>query len=44
METMGGKCGYLATMAAIAGGADSAYIFEDNFTLTDLKVFSSYIL
>lgn len=38
VETMGGKCGYLATMAAIAGGADSAYTFEDKFTLADLKV------
>lgn len=37
VETMGGKCGYLATMAAIAGGANAAYIFEDNFTLKDLK-------
>ena len=36
---MGGKCGYLATMAAIAGGANAAYIFEDHFTMVDLKVF-----
>lgn len=35
---MGGKCGYLATMAAIAGGANAAYIFEDSFTMVDLKV------
>eukprot|EP00111_Clytia_hemisphaerica_P003406 TCONS_00009726-protein len=37
VETMGGKCGYLATMAAIAGGANAAYIFEDHFTMVDLK-------
>jgi len=38
VETMGGKCGYLATMAGIAGGANAAYIFEDQFTIVDLKV------
>lgn len=37
VETMGGKCGYLATMAGIAAGADSAYIFEEAFNLGDLK-------
>jgi len=29
IETMGGYCGYLATLAGLAGGADSAYIFEE---------------
>ncbi len=29
VETMGGYCGYLATMAGLAGGADAAYIFEE---------------
>lgn len=38
METMGGYCGYLATMAGLAGGADAAYIFEENITITDLRV------
>jgi 6-phosphofructokinase 1 len=28
IETMGGYCGYLATISAIASGADNAYIFE----------------
>lgn len=37
VETMGGKCGYLATMAGIAAGGDSAYITEEPFTLADLK-------
>lgn len=39
VETMGGYCGYLATMSALAGGADAAYIFEENFTVEDLQVF-----
>ncbi len=30
IETMGGYCGYLATIAGLAGGADAAYIFEGN--------------
>ena len=37
VETMGGKCGYLATMAGIAAAADSAYILEEKITLTGLK-------
>ena len=37
IETMGGYCGYLATMAGLAGGADAAYIFEEPFGVTDLK-------
>lgn len=36
IETMGGYCGYLATLAGLAGGADAAYIFEEQFTITDL--------
>uniref|UniRef100_A0A674IXC9 ATP-dependent 6-phosphofructokinase n=1 Tax=Terrapene triunguis TaxID=2587831 RepID=A0A674IXC9_9SAUR len=38
IETMGGYCGYLATMAGLASGADAAYIFEDPFTIRDLQV------
>ena len=38
IETMGGYCGYLATMAGLAGGADAAYIFEENFTIADIQV------
>ncbi|VDM95049.1 unnamed protein product [Thelazia callipaeda] len=44
IETMGGFCGYLATVAALASGADSAYIFEEKFDvhdiLDDVKVIS----
>jgi len=36
VETMGGYCGYLATMAGLAGGADAAYIFEEEFGIKDL--------
>lgn len=36
IETMGGYCGYLATLAGLAGGADAAYIFEEQFTIRDL--------
>jgi len=38
IETMGGNCGYLATMSALAGGADAAYIHEEPFTIQDLQV------
>lgn len=35
---MGGYCGYLATMAGLAAGADAAYIFEEKFCIKDLEV------
>ncbi|NXX98685.1 PFKAM protein, partial [Centropus bengalensis] len=38
IETMGGFCGYLATMAGLAAGADAAYIYEDPFNIRDLQV------
>lgn len=38
VETMGGYCGYLATMAGLAAGADAAYIFEEKFAIKDLEV------
>uniref|UniRef100_A0A8C6Q0I9 6-phosphofructokinase n=1 Tax=Nothobranchius furzeri TaxID=105023 RepID=A0A8C6Q0I9_NOTFU len=38
VETMGGYCGYLATMAGLAAGADAAYIFEEKITIRDLEV------
>lgn len=38
---MGGYCGYLATMAGMAAGADAAYIFEDKFNIKDLEVSQS---
>ena len=36
VETMGAYCGYLATMAGLAGGADAAYIHEEAFGIKDL--------
>ena len=44
VETMGGYCGYLATMAALAGGADAAYIFEEKFTIADIQRDASYLV
>lgn len=38
IETMGGYCGYLATLSALATGADNAYIFEEKFTVRDMMV------
>lgn len=38
VETMGGFCGYLATMAGLASGADAAYIYEEPFNIHDLQV------
>ncbi|KAF6779917.1 hypothetical protein AHF37_00478 [Paragonimus kellicotti] len=37
VETMGGYCGYLATMCGLAGGADAAYIYEEPFKIDDLR-------
>ncbi|KAG8000432.1 ATP-dependent 6-phosphofructokinase, partial [Nibea albiflora] len=37
VETMGGYCGYLATITGISVGADAAYIFEDPINIHDLK-------
>lgn len=44
IETMGGYCGYLATMSALAGGADAAYIFEEPFGIKDLQVLTCIFL
>ena len=38
VETMGGYCGYLATLAGLSGGADAAYIYEEDVTIQDLQV------
>ncbi|XP_033994990.1 phosphofructokinase, muscle b isoform X1 [Trematomus bernacchii] len=38
VETMGGHCGYLATMAGLASGADFAYIYEEKFNIHDLEL------
>lgn len=36
IETMGGYCGYLASMAGLAGGSDAAYVHEEKFGIKDL--------
>merc|ERR1719186_2181162 len=36
VETMGAYCGYLATMAGLAGGADAAYIAEERFGIQEI--------
>ncbi|XP_064110859.1 ATP-dependent 6-phosphofructokinase-like isoform X8 [Macrobrachium nipponense] len=38
VETMGGYCGYLATLAGLAGGADAAYIYEEQFGIQELQL------
>lgn len=37
IETMGGYCGYLASVGGLAAGADAAYIFEEAFDIRDLQ-------
>lgn len=37
IETMGGYCGYLATLSGLAAGADTSYIFEEPVTLDGLR-------
>jgi len=37
IETMGGYCGYLASMAALSGGADVAYINEEKFGIKEMS-------
>uniref|UniRef100_A0A3Q3W615 ATP-dependent 6-phosphofructokinase n=1 Tax=Mola mola TaxID=94237 RepID=A0A3Q3W615_MOLML len=37
IETMGGYCGYLASVAGLAAGADAAYIYEEPFDIRDLQ-------
>ncbi|KAI5106579.1 ATP-dependent 6-phosphofructokinase, platelet type isoform X4, partial [Silurus meridionalis] len=38
IETMGGYCGYLASVGGLAAGADAAYIYEEPFDIRDLQV------
>uniref|UniRef100_A0A673KXJ8 ATP-dependent 6-phosphofructokinase n=1 Tax=Sinocyclocheilus rhinocerous TaxID=307959 RepID=A0A673KXJ8_9TELE len=38
IETMGGYCGYLASVGGLAAGADAAYIFEEPFDIRELQV------
>uniref|UniRef100_A0A669AX08 ATP-dependent 6-phosphofructokinase n=1 Tax=Oreochromis niloticus TaxID=8128 RepID=A0A669AX08_ORENI len=37
IETMGGYCGYLATVGGLAAGADTVYIYEEPFDIRDLQ-------
>uniref|UniRef100_A0A673HQB8 ATP-dependent 6-phosphofructokinase n=1 Tax=Sinocyclocheilus rhinocerous TaxID=307959 RepID=A0A673HQB8_9TELE len=37
IETMGGYCGYLATVGGLAAGADAAYIYEEPFDIRELQ-------
>ena len=41
IETMGGYCGYLATVGGLAAGADTVYIHEEPFNIRDLQVSES---
>ncbi|XP_041927948.1 ATP-dependent 6-phosphofructokinase, platelet type-like isoform X2 [Alosa sapidissima] len=38
IETMGGYCGYLASVGGLAAGADAAYIYEEPFDIRDLQI------
>ncbi|XP_061653572.1 ATP-dependent 6-phosphofructokinase, platelet type isoform X5 [Phyllopteryx taeniolatus] len=37
IETMGGYCGYLATVGGLAAGADTVFIYEEPFDIRDLQ-------
>ncbi|XP_069031520.1 ATP-dependent 6-phosphofructokinase, platelet type isoform X4 [Embiotoca jacksoni] len=37
IETMGGYCGYLATVGGLAAGADTVYIYEEPFDIRDVQ-------
>ncbi|ROI79342.1 ATP-dependent 6-phosphofructokinase, platelet type [Anabarilius grahami] len=39
IETMGGYCGYLASVGGLAAGADAAYIYEEPFDIRDLQAY-----
>lgn len=38
IETMGGYCGYLASVGGLAAGADTVYVYEEPFDIRDLQV------
>ena len=40
VETMGGYCGYLATLGGLASGADAAYIYEEPSSIEAILVSS----
>ncbi|XP_038654246.1 ATP-dependent 6-phosphofructokinase, platelet type-like isoform X6 [Scyliorhinus canicula] len=37
IETMGGYCGYLASMSGLSAGADVSYIYEEKFDIRELQ-------
>ncbi|XP_078281322.1 ATP-dependent 6-phosphofructokinase, platelet type isoform X1 [Rhinoraja longicauda] len=37
IETMGGYCGYLASMSGLSAGADVSYIFEEKMDIQELQ-------
>ena len=41
VETMGGYCGYLATLGGLASGADAAYIYEEPSPIEAILVSSA---
>lgn len=43
VEAMGGYCGYLATISALACGADQAYIFENPFHINDIVIDAEHL-
>jgi 6-phosphofructokinase 1 len=43
IEVMGDKCGFLAVMAALAGGADSAYIHENVVSVETMQGDIAYL-
>lgn len=43
VETMGGYCGYLASLAGLASGADSVYINEKPVSANDIMQNVSHI-
>ena len=43
IEVMGDKCGFLAVMAALAGGADSAYIHENVVSIETMQDDIAYL-
>eukprot|EP00039_Didymoeca_costata_P011403 m.159955 g.159955 ORF g.159955 m.159955 type:complete len:910 (+) comp15161_c0_seq6:1426-4155(+) len=43
VQTLGGYCGYLATMGAMAGGADISYIHEDVVSLEHMQKDIAYL-
>jgi len=42
VEVGGDNCGYLATVAAIASGADASYIKEEAFSVRDIKEMANF--